>query len=110
MAFLTPLKAFKGATEQATLVKGNDLQPQIIKFGTVDGNRDIDFKINNSTWQYVEAPGNKILEVHGGIIQESIALYPGEKTLSIRTVGFYIGVIGINGTWWMSKSEFLQYN
>lgn len=108
--FSNPLKALKGETNEGTLTKGEDYQPQILKFGTVDNNRNLDFKINDSTWQYVSSPSNKLIEIDGGMIQYPISLYPGSKTLKMRTHGYYIGVTGLNGSWWMSKEEYYRYN
>jgi hypothetical protein len=103
------LKAFRGQTTQGTLVKVS-YDNQILEIDHVYKDRAIKFQINDSTWQYVNNPSGEVLQITGGILQESIAMWPGTKTLKMRSNVWSIGVTGIDGGWWTSENEYNIYN
>lgn len=115
MFYALSLKSLKGETDIGSMDK-TELDSQVLVIDSVHENRSIDFKmiayINNSSydsgWKYVEDTNNRVLELHGGILQEMIAKYPGKKDLKMRTVGFYLTSTPIGGSWWISMNEYLE--
>ena len=104
-----PLEALRGETVQGTLYKST-FDSQVLVIDEVYDNRPVQFKINSSQWQNVSSPYAKVLEIDGGLIQSSIALSTGNKTLTMRTQNYHIGVTGIGGSWWVSKDEYDLYH
>lgn len=115
MFYVTSLKALKGETVVGTMEK-TELDSQVLVIDSVHNNRSIDFKMtavingnsHDSTWQYVEDTSNRVLELDGGLLQEMIAIYRGQKTLKMRTVGVYLTTTPVGGSWWISMNEYLE--
>ncbi len=117
LIYNTALKSLKGDTYQAELTKGVGGDNQILEVSHVANDREIDFRISHynnnswtdSTWQYVNGNYPRTIQINGGMVTSYIATYPGKKKLSMRTVGHYIGVTGIYGSWWASESEYNEF-
>lgn len=105
-AFSSNLKVLSGTTTQDTLTK-TGIDNQVLYLTFVESNRNLEFKINSSTWQIINSPLNHAYDIHGGVFQKNIAINPGEKTLYMKTKTWYTDTTSVAGSWWMSKSDFL---
>lgn len=114
------LKALGGNTEQAQLYKSTT-DSQVLVIDEVYKNRDVKFRISHlldnngwssSTWQTVGNSGTYpiTLEIHGGMLQQLIAINPGTKKLEMKTSGVHIGVTAIRGVWWVSMADYNEYS
>lgn len=63
-AFSSNLKVLSGTTTQATLTKTH-IDNQVLYLTFVEGNRNLEFKINSSTWQIINSPLNHAYDIHG---------------------------------------------
>lgn len=121
--FSYALKALKGDTEQAVMYKSTD-DNQILAIHEVYENRDVEFKLSHSTdddgpwtdstWQTVDITSTypRILQIHGGMFSgnQYVATFIGYKKLTMQTKNIYIGVTGLYGNWWLSETEYNQFN